>query len=260
MTSSPDPSFTFPPVAALAERQNERVILKHGTVDLWSCSLRGDAAVLDRCHACLSEAERARAARFVRADDRMRFTFAHGGLRLVLARYLGVDPAELRFSTGPTGKPALRDHQSDPHFLRFNLSHSHGRMLVAVANAQEVGIDLEQVRDTCEPLKLAERFYTPAEYESIKRLPASGQAMQFTRLWVAKEAWLKAQGVGIPSLQHCEIVASPSSSRASVRLQPGSAMPEGWAVEWLNCGQGWQGAVSTSGNDWSVRIFDARKV
>jgi 4'-phosphopantetheinyl transferase len=133
-------------------------------------------------------------------------------------------------------------------------------MLIAVANRQEVGIDLERVRDTVEPLKLAERFYTQAEYESIKSLPASDQAMQFTRLWVAKEAWLKAQGVGIPSLPQCEIVASPSASRASVRLQPGSAMSQGWTVQWLSCGEGWQGAVSAYGNDWSVRIFDARKI
>jgi 4'-phosphopantetheinyl transferase len=133
-------------------------------------------------------------------------------------------------------------------------------MLVAVADGQEVGIDLEQVRESVEPLKLAERFYTQAEYECIKSLPTCDQAVQFTRLWVAKEALLKAQGVGIPSLQDCEILASASSSRASVRLKPGSALPHGWTVEWLSCGQGWQGAVSAYGNDWSVRIFDTMNV
>jgi 4'-phosphopantetheinyl transferase len=260
VTSWRDQSVTFPPVAEFLERQTERVTLKNGTVDLWSCSLQGDAAVLERCHASLSEEERARAARFVRPDDRIRFTFAHGSLRVVLARYLGVDPVDLRFSAGLTGKPALRSQQSSPHSLRFNLSHSHGRMLVAVADGQDVGIDLEQVRDSFEPLKLAERFYTQAEYESIKSLPTCDQAVEFTRLWVAKEALLKAHGVGIPSLQHCEILASPSSSRASVRLKPGSALPHGWTVEWLSCGQGWQGAVSAYGNDWSVRIFDTMNV
>ena len=157
---------------------------------------------------------------------------------------------------GPTGKPVLEDQQSGPHSLRFNLSHSHGRMLVAVANGRDVGVDLEQVRNNFEPLKLAERFYTQAEYESIKSQPVPEQAVQFTRLWVAKEALLKAQGVGIPSLQQCQILAFPPSSRASVRLLPGSPMQQGWTIEWLGCGQGWQGAVSAYGHDWSVRIFD----
>ena len=47
------------------------------------------------------------------------------------------------------------------------------------------------------PLKLAERFYTQTEYEMIKSRPVADHAFQFYRLWVAKEALLKAQGTGI---------------------------------------------------------------
>ena len=257
MTSSLEPVLAFPPVAQLTNRRTDRVALKNGTVDLWSYSLEADASVLEYCHACLSEEERARAARFVRHQDQIRFTLAHGGLRVVLARYLGIEPAALRFQPGATGKPALLDQQGGPHVLRFNLSHSHGRMLVAIANGQNVGIDLEQVRGNLEPLKLAERFYTQTEYETIKTRPAADHAFQFYRLWVAKEALLKAQGTGIAALQQCEILVSDSSSRASVRLSGDSAMQPGWTVQWLRCGQDWQGAVSAFGDDWSVRVLDA---
>jgi 4'-phosphopantetheinyl transferase len=252
--------LTFPSVATLTSGKMDRVIPKSGTVDLWSCSLEGDAAVLERCHAFLNEEERARAGRFVRPEDQDRFTFAHGGLRAVLARYLGIEPAALRFLNGPTGKPALLDQQGRPHVLCFNLSHSHGRMLVGVANGQDVGIDLEHVRSNVEPLKLAERFYTGAEFERIKSRPVSEHAVQFYRLWVAKEAFLKAQAAGLPSLQQCEILASAPSSHASVRLSPGSTMKQGWTIEWLNCGPGWQGAVSAYGTNWSVRVIDAMAV
>jgi 4'-phosphopantetheinyl transferase len=257
VTLSLEPILAFPPVDQLTNRHMDRVALKNGTVDLWSSSLDADASVLEYCRACLSEEERARAARFVRPDDQLRFTLARGGLRVVLARYLGVEPAALRFQPGPTGKPALLDHQGGPHVLRFNLSHSHGRMLVAIAKGQDVGIDLEQVRGNLEPLKLAERFYTQTEYETIKSRPAAGHACQFYRLWVAKEAVLKAQGAGIAALQRCEILVSDSSSRASVRLSGDSAMQPDWTVQWLSCGQDWQGAVSAFGQDWSVRVLDA---
>lgn len=255
MTSSLEPTVAFRPVAELMSRGTGHVALENDIVDVWSCSLQGDAAVLEHCHLCLSDEERARAARFLRREDQTQFTFAHGGLRVVLARYVGMEPAALRFLTGPTGKPVLRDQQGGPHSFRFNLSHSHGRMLVAVAGRQDVGIDLERVRDNSDPLNLAERFYTLSEYERIKHLPVSDHALEFYRLWVAKEALLKAQGMGIPSLGQCEILASASSSRADVRIMPESEMQRGWTVQWLSCGPGWQGAVSTYGNDWSIRIL-----
>ena len=257
MTSLLDPILAFPPVDQLMSRRTDRVTLRNGTVDLWSSSLEADVSGLEYCRACLSEEERARAARFVRPQDQIRFTLAHGGLRVVLARYLGIEPAGVRFLAGPTGKPALLDQQGGSHGVHFNLSHSHGRMLVAIAKGQDVGIDLELVRGNLQPLKLAERFYTQTEYETIKSLPAADHAFHFYRLWVAKEAWLKAQGAGIASLQQCEILGFDSSSRGSVRLSSDSAMQPGWTVQWLSCGQDWQGAVSAFGNDWSVRVLDA---
>jgi 4'-phosphopantetheinyl transferase len=247
--------LTFPPVSDLGSGQQDRVPIDH-TVDLWSGSLDGDAAVLERCQASLSAEEHARAARFVRPQDQIEFTLAHGGLRLVLARYMDAEPSALRFRVGPTGKPALLDRQGGPHVLRFNLSHSHGRMLVAVAHGQDVGVDLEQVRRNLDALKLAERFYTQAEVERIKTRPASDQTWHFYRLWVAKEAFLKAHGAGLSLLQQCEIFPSSFPSRARVRLLNDSAMPGGWTVQWLNCGPDWQAAVCAFGHHWSMRVLD----
>jgi 4'-phosphopantetheinyl transferase len=257
VASSLESSLAFPTVSTLINGPLSLVTLQSGSVDVWSCSLEGGETVVKRCHAWLSEEEQVRAARFVRPGDQTRFTLAHGGLRFILGRYESVEPATLRFRTGATGKPALLDRQGDPARLRFNLSHSHGRMLVAVAQGYDVGVDLEQIRDNLEPLKLAERFYTAQEYDSIARRPACDQALQFYRLWVAKEAFLKAQGTGIPSLPQCEIHDASSSSRASVRITRQSSLQEGWTIQWLRCGPGWQGAVSACGDDWPVRVCDA---
>jgi 4'-phosphopantetheinyl transferase len=256
LAPSLEPPIRFPTVEALTSTGSRRAVLHSRTVDVWSCTLDGSHAALACCRNWLSEDERIRAGRFVRPEDQTHFALAHGGLRFVLARYMGVDPRELRFRNGLTGKPALIPQDRGSLDLRFNLSHSHGRMLVGVADGVEVGVDLEEVRDSVEPLKLAERFYTGAEYESIVRRPPEDQALHFYRLWVAKEAVLKGQGIGIPSLQQCEIVTSMVSSRASVRLTPDAAMQPGWTIQWLNCGARWQGAVSASDDDWAVRICD----
>jgi 4'-phosphopantetheinyl transferase len=251
--------MTFPSLRMLTRASASVVAIERGIVDVWSCSLQATPDLLGSCRAWLSEDERARAARFVRPEDQVHFALAHGGLRAVLARYLAVEPATLRFQIGPTGKPALLE-QARAGDLHFNLSHSHGRMLVAVAQGQEVGIDMEQVRENVEVLKLAERFYTAAEYEWMKSLPPADHAVQFYRLWVGKEALLKGQGIGIPSLKQCGIDTSAASSRADVRLIPDSTLQQGWTIQWLNCGDGWQGAVSAFGGDWSIRVLDGQDI
>jgi 4'-phosphopantetheinyl transferase len=260
VSPSLEPRLTFPSVELLTNAEPSIVVLNTGVVDLWSCCLDGSASALAACRKWLSEEELVRAGRFVHTEDQTRFALAHGGLRFVLARYLGVDPAALRFENGPTGKPVLVRQRRSSLDLRFNLSHSHGRMLIGVVDGVDVGVDLEEVRETVEPLKLAERFYAGPEYESIKRSDPRDQAVQFYRFWVAKEAVLKGQGIGIPSLQQCEIIRSPASSRASVRLMPDATMQDGWTIHWLNCGPGWQGAVAAFGSDWAMQVRDPEGV
>lgn len=260
MIPSLEPMMAFPSVSVLTSAKTSAPPAEKGLIDVWSCSLQGNPDVLAQCRAWLSGEELARAGRFVRPEDQMRFVLAHGGLRALLGRYLGLEPAMLRFQIGATGKPALIGQGRSAVDLRFNLSHSHGRMLVAVAEAQDVGVDLEQVRENVEALNLAERFYTTAEYEWLKSLPPSDHAVQFYRLWVGKEAVLKGQGIGIPSLQQCSIDTLAASSRAGVRLMSGSTLQEGWTIQWLNCGPQWHAAVSASGGDWSVRVLDGRNI
>ncbi len=246
------PVLAFPSVDLITTVGWARPIALEGrTVYVWGFSLDGETSTVEQCRAWLSEDERARAARFIRDSDQRRYILAHGGLRAVLARYLAVSPGALTFRAAPTGKPALLNGDRPHDACRFNLSHSHGRMLMAVTNGYEVGADLEQIRGNVEAVKLAERFYTPSERDRVAGATGSEQAQRFYRYWVAKEAVLKGQGVGLLSLQHCEIL-SPDTPIAEVRLLDGAAMQPGWAVHWLECGDGWAGAVSVHGRDWAV--------
>ncbi len=254
-SNSLGPIVTFPSLEELATADHPALLtLDDRAVYVWGLSLDGSAAALKCCRAWLSEEERARATRFIRQVDQTRYTLAHGGLRAVLARYAGLDPVALRFQAGLTGKPALLDQQGCPHALRFNLSHSHGRMLIAVARGQDVGVDLEQMRDKVEVVKLAERFYAPSEYQEIMGRSGFDQVQQFYRYWVAKEAVLKGQGAGILSLRECEILTPVDAATCHVSLSDGAALQPGWTIRWLACDAGWQGAVALRGKDWNVRV------
>ena len=156
---------------------------------LWRVPL--DDAAQD--HEALSPAERRRGEKFLRPSDRHRFLNARARLRAVLSRYAEVPPADLAFEIGTHGKPALSGGQA---WLRFNLSHADGWMLLAVSRSREVGVDLEAVREKIEFEAVAAQCFRPEEVRTLKSLPSGEKSNRFYALWTATEARLKARGIG----------------------------------------------------------------
>jgi 4'-phosphopantetheinyl transferase len=222
------------------------------TIDLWPLTLTGQDTEYGRCLDWLDQQERERAARFLRQQDRERYVLAHGGLRFILGLYLGLDPARIEFGSTATGKPTLAGLRPENAALTFNLSHAHGNAMVAVAQGRHVGVDLEMIREDVEALKLAERFFSEREHLLLQSTASESRNWEFFHYWVAKEAVLKAEGVGLASLQACEIDWSKGSDRdgVPVRLAGQSQVP--WVVKTLDCGPGWVGAVAAQGFDWAI--------
>jgi len=141
----------------------------------------------------LDSDERERANGFYFARDRYDYIAAHGLLRLVLGRQLGVDPRALRFGRGRHGKP----HLVPPTELRFNLSHTHGLIAVAFCRGRDVGVDVEAVREASKIEAIGRQFFSPEEVEDILALPPADQRAAFFRCWTRKEALIKATGMGL---------------------------------------------------------------
>ena len=89
----------------------EAITLPGDEVHAWRATLDGPPARAEGLRAILSEEEREKADRFRFETDRARFTAARGALRLILARYLHADPADLTFRYTAHGKPALAGEQ-----------------------------------------------------------------------------------------------------------------------------------------------------
>lgn len=225
------------------------------SIHVWGYVLEGDARTIERCHSWLSGEERLRATRFIRSEDQQQYILARGGLRLLLSSYTGLDPAAVIMRQGPEGKPGLDDQGIGPQPVRFNLSHSHGRMLVGIAGQRDVGVDLEQICGKTEIMKLAKRFYAPAEFDVIASHDTSGQSDAFYRHWVAKEAFLKFKGVGLKfPLGQCRVTMALDGGSAGIHWQKGPAEVERGFVKFLPLPEGWVGAVAAEGSDWAVRL------
>ncbi|MBS1870676.1 MAG: 4'-phosphopantetheinyl transferase superfamily protein [Actinobacteria bacterium] len=168
-------------------------------VDVWLVALDG-APPGAPADAPLSAAERERAARFASDEDRARWTTARAALRELLGGYLGVPPDALRFADGPHGKPELAGGEGPAggEALRFNLSHSGGTALIAVAQGREVGIDVELPRRAVDHVAIARRVLDAAAAERIAALEDPRERERaFLRAWVRWEAVLKCRGTGI---------------------------------------------------------------
>lgn len=222
-------------------------------VHLWGIDLDASPRCLEQCVQWLDKEEQQRAARLIREEDRQRYILAHGGLRVVLGRYLGIAPEDIELSRSEAGKPFITRKLQRDFSIAFNMSHAHGRALIAVSQGQEVGVDLERIRLDMEVAKLSDRYFTPSEHATIMQLPSSQRAAGFFRYWVAKEAVLKAQGIGIRALSQCEILMGADGIHAAVVASAGSPIEPNWGVRLLSCNEGWEAAVAARGTNWAVQ-------
>jgi 4'-phosphopantetheinyl transferase len=180
----------------------------------------------------LSADERERAARFRFDRDRDRYIVCRGSLRELLAARLRIAPASVQFVYGRFGKPAI-----DQPEIRFNVSHSHGMAMIALARSREVGCDIERIDPLFAGEKIPERFFSPYEVAALRALPAADQCDAFFRCWTRKEAYIKACGMGISlALDSFDVTVGPNQPPALLRGADGwslraiDAPPAGYAA------------------------------
>ena len=113
----------------------------------------------------LSDAERERAQRFRFERDQLRHITSRASLRILLAKATGVAPQALRFGENDFGKPLL---EPQPSKLTFNTSHSGDLVVHAIGSRQDVGIDVEQIRDAGDLQGIA-NFFSAARDHGIAK-------------------------------------------------------------------------------------------
>jgi 4'-phosphopantetheinyl transferase len=241
--------------------------LELDTVHVWAFELDGTSALVEQCRSYLSIGERQRADRFVFERDRVHHTVAHGVLRHLLGRYCGIRPESMQFSVTAAGKPSLARLPANPAegppgnpagvppAIHFNLSHSGGRALLGVSQGRELGIDLEQVRTNIEVLSISRNYFFGAERDAIEGALSVTRDSLFFRYWVAKEAVLKAQGIGLGfPLDQFRVEFLPGDAEARIESFDPGRLDGGWTVRMLPCDAGWLAAVAARDQDWVVKV------
>jgi 4'-phosphopantetheinyl transferase len=184
----------------------------------------------------LSPEEVNRAASFRRLEDRNRFVAGRRLARRLVGSATRLSPAAVRLVV-TDGRVSIEGHPQ----LQVSISHS-GEWVACVVSDRPVGVDVEQRLAQLDPT-LVRRSCTPRETAAIAAAPDS--RAEFTRMWVRKEALVKAAGIGmaVPFDRldvGDDVVALPSR-------------PDGWRLADIEVGPGYHGAVAATGS-WRTTV------
>lgn len=148
-------------------------------------------------------------------------------LKRMLGREIGVPPQLVPLQCDEHGKPRC------PHPLAagldFSVSHSEECSLIALGEADGIGVDVERIIDEEPSDELLGIVFNQEEQEQWLELPEQFHRQSFTEAWTVKEATLKATGAGLDGSPH----------EISVRFTPdGHAEPvfrkSNWVFERVN--------------------------
>jgi 4'-phosphopantetheinyl transferase len=143
-----------------------------------------------------------------------------------LAGRLGCESADVRLVESERGKPVL-DPAIGLSDLRFNLSHSGDRALLAVAEGVELGVDLERI--------------TPRRNR------------EYLADWTRREAYAKGVGHGLAGGVR-QLEFEPRGDGRWGVVDAGRQVP-GWQVLELDLGEALVGALAADSEvDVSVRL------
>jgi 4'-phosphopantetheinyl transferase len=166
----------------------------HDEVHVWSHSIHFDDPFLREAPYLLSGEEMARAARYHFEKDKRVYEAGHVLIRKILSHYTNIDASKLDMTPIVNRKPELLN---TPFRIHFNISHSGGKILVAVGFISDVGIDVEKIVPDFDMDGFADANYHANEVAKFRTLENNEETDYFYRIWTRKEAWLKLTGEGV---------------------------------------------------------------
>jgi 4'-phosphopantetheinyl transferase len=205
-----------------------------GIVDVWCVALDELAWSDAGLDGVLDPGERRRAER-MRVGGR-EWSWGRGAQRTILAHYLGLPAADIRFDYSASGKPRLAGDRR----LAFSFARTDGLALLAVSRDRELGVDVERENPRTDVAVVAREFLSPLELAAIECAPVEERRAAFFRAWVRHEARLKLLGHGL--------AGDPGPG--------GRALGAPLVVRSLALQPGFAAALAAEGGGWSVRVHE----
>ena len=148
--------------------------------------------------ALLDSGERTQAARLKAKTDRDAFIKTRASLRSLIGRETGLPPKDIAFRYSAWGKPSV-DAPGRPA-VDFNVSHTKGLSIIALARGASVGVDVEPCRPCPDRIRITTDVFGLEVAQQLLAVDSGRQDAAFLRLWTAGEAFVKARGLGFAGM------------------------------------------------------------
>lgn len=106
-------------------------------------------------------------------------------------------PADWVFSQNAYGRPEIDAMRTGIRDLFFNVSHTTGLIVLAVATGRAVGVDVENTQRDKDLLDVTKQVLSPEELQDLVKVPGELKVERFLQYWTLKEAYIKARGKGV---------------------------------------------------------------
>jgi len=204
--------------------------LPHNGVHVWCTALQQPSDAIVQLAATLSDEEQRRADRFQFNHLRESFIVARGTLRFILAQYIQLEPEQLQFEYTPYGKPFLSKKLNMPD-LSFNLSHSNGLALYAIANHRRLGIDIDYIRAISDFEHVSAATFSAFENNQLQSIDGRLKTLAFFNCWTRKEAFIKAIGDGLSfPLDQFDVSLRPDEPARLLRIAGSEEKAGHWSM------------------------------
>lgn len=132
----------------------------------------------------VNEKEKEKILKYRRYEDSLRSLYG----KMILKDILNLSKVELEYNKW--GKPKLLNNNK----VHFNISHS-GEWIAVGISSSPIGVDIQKVKKI--DLSIAKSYFSQTENEFILSLPKNDRIDAFYMLWTLKEAFIKANGMGL---------------------------------------------------------------
>lgn len=233
-------------------------ILEMYDIHLWIYNLSYYSERVNEFAKILSKDELERANKYRFREHHDRFVLFRGCQRLILAKYLEIDPTKINFIYNHFGKPILEKPVNTPD-ISFNQSHTFNLGLLAITKKLSIGVDIERIRDDFPYENIVQNNFTKNELFELKKMPQTKRKEAFYNFWTLKEAFLKATGCGL-SIPLDSIDVSVISNEGFVKIQaiPYHKSVSDWTLKSLNLCEGYSVALALQYSIKQIFFLDFR--
>lgn len=154
----------------------------------------------------------------------------------LLAQLAGVAATELHLTTDDHGRPAV-DLDSSPanwraRALDFSVAHADNVFAIGVTFAGRIGVDVETFLPDDTLSSASSVVLTAAEANWIESLPTDERPSALLKAWTAKEALVKAVGLGASfGMGLVETAAREDGTLRIARLNESGQLAAGWNLD-----------------------------